>query len=133
MQKVTTLLMFSGRAEEAMNFYVSLFKPSKILSLTRYGPNEAGAEGSVMHGLFTLNGQEFMCIDSSAQHAFTFTPSISLYVRCDTEEEIDTLCARLSEGGQVFMPLNNYGFSAKFAWVADKFGVSWQLNLEGGS
>ena len=133
MQKVTTFPMFTGKAEEAMTFYTSLFKQSQIRRLTRYGPNEAGVEGTVQHALFTLNGQEFMCVDSSVQHAFTFTPSISLYVRCDTEAEIDTLFARLSEGGQVFMPLSNYGFSAKFAWIADPFGVSWQLNLEGGS
>lgn len=133
MQKVTTFLMFTGKAEEAMNFYTSLFKQSEILSITRYGANEAGAEGTVKHAIFTLNRQEFMCIDSNVQHEHTFTPSISLYARCDTEAEIDTLFARLSEGGQVFMPLNNYGFSAKFAWIADRFGVSWQLNLEGGS
>ncbi len=130
MQKVTTFLMFDGQAEEAMNVYTSLFKQSKILSIIHYGANEAGAEGTVQHATFTLNGQEFMCIDSSAQHAFTFTPSISLYVRCDTEEEIDTAFAKLSQDGQVFMPLGRYPFSGKFGWLSDKFGVSWQLNLE---
>jgi predicted 3-demethylubiquinone-9 3-methyltransferase (glyoxalase superfamily) len=114
-----------------MNLYTLLFKQSAILSITRYGANEAGAEGSVQHATFTLNGQEFMCIDSSAQHAFTFTPSISLYVRCDTEKEIDTVFARLLQDGQIFMPLGRYPFSKKFGWVSDKFGVSWQLNLEG--
>jgi predicted 3-demethylubiquinone-9 3-methyltransferase (glyoxalase superfamily) len=133
MQKITTFLMFTGRAEEAMNFYTSLFKQSEILSLTRYGANEAGAEGTVQHAIFTLNGQEFMCIDSSVQHAFTFTPSISLYVRCDTEEEIDAVFAKLSQDGQIHMPLDRYPFSKRFGWVSDKFGVSWQLNLEGGS
>ncbi len=132
MQKITTFLMFDGKAEEAMNFYTSLFKQSEILNLTRYGENEAGAKGTVQHATFTVSGQEFMCIDSNAQHAFTFTPSISLYVRCDTEEEIDTVFAQLSHGGQVFMPLSPYPFSKKFGWVSDKFGVSWQLNLEGG-
>ena len=132
MQKITTFLMFNGRAEEAMNLYTSLFKQSEILSVTRYGANEAGAEGSVQHATFMLNGQEFMCIDSNAQHAFTFTPSISLYVRCDTEEEIDVVFAKLSQDGQIYMPLDRYSFSAKFGWVSDKFGVSWQLNLEAG-
>ena len=130
MQKVTTFLMFNGRAEEAMNLYIPLFKQSEILSITRYGANEAGAEGTVQHATFTLNGQEFMCIDSSAPHAFTFTPSISLYVRCDTEQEIDTAFATLSQDGQIFMPLDQYPFSRKFGWLSDKFGVSWQLNLE---
>ena len=132
MQKVTTFLMFDGRAEEAMNLYTSLFKQSEILSITRYGENEAGAEGTVQHATFTLNGQEFMCIDSSAQHAFTFTPSISLYVHCDTEEEIDAVFAKLSQDGQIFMPLARYPFSKKFGWLSDRFGVSWQLNLEDG-
>ena len=129
MQKITTFLMFDGKAEEAMNFYTSLFENSKILSLTRYGPNEAGAEGTVMHAAFSLGGQEFMCIDSNVKHEFTFTPAISLYVNCETEEEIDGLFEKLSHGGQVLMPLDRYPFSEKFAWLSDKFGVSWQLNL----
>ena len=131
MQKVTTFLMFDGKAEEAMNLYTSLFRQSAILSIARYGANTAGAEGSVQHATFTLNGQEFMCIDSNAQHAFAFTPSISLYVRCDTEEEIDAVFSKLSQDGQVLMPLDRYPFSRKFGWLSDKFGVSWQLNLEG--
>ena len=133
MQKITTFLMFDGKAEEAMRFYMSLFKRSEILGITRYGANEDGVEGTVKHATFTLNGQEFMCIDSSIQHGFTFTPSMSLYVRCDTEGEIDALFAKLAQDGQVLMPLDRYPFSDKFGWVSDKFGVSWQLNLEGGS
>jgi predicted 3-demethylubiquinone-9 3-methyltransferase (glyoxalase superfamily) len=130
MQKITTFLMFDGKAEEAMNLYTSLFKGSKIVNIARYGPNEAGAEGSVMHATFTLNGQEFMAIDSNMKHEFTFTPSMSLYVRCESEAEIDALFATLSQGGEVMMPLDRYPFSQKFGWLADKFGVSWQLTLE---
>jgi predicted 3-demethylubiquinone-9 3-methyltransferase (glyoxalase superfamily) len=130
MQKVTTFLMFTGQAEAAMNLYTSLFKQSAILNITRYGANEAGAEGSVQHATLTLNGQEFMCIDSSPVHAFTFTPSMSLYVRCATEEEIDAVFATLSQDGQILMPLDRYPFSQKFGWLADRFGVSWQLSLE---
>lgn len=130
MQQITTFLMFDGRAEEAMTLYTSLFKQSEILSITRYGVNEAGAEGTVQQALFTLNGQQFMCIDSPAQHAFTFTPSMSLFVRCDTEEDIDEMFAKLAQDGQILMPLGEYPFSPKFAWVSDKFGVSWQLSLE---
>jgi len=128
-QKVTMFLMFDGKAEEAMNFYTSLIGGSKILSITRYGPNEAGAEGTVKHATFSLNGQELMCIDSSTRHEFTFTPAMSLYVNCETEAEIDHLFEKLSHAGQVFMPLDRYPFSNKLAWIADKFGVSWQLNL----
>ena len=130
MQKFTTFLMFTGQAEAAMKLYTSLFKQSAIVNITHYGANDTGAEGTVRHATFTLNGQEFMCIDSSPVHAFTFTPSISLYVRCESEDEIDQVFAALSDGGQVLMPLDQYPFSRKFGWLSDKFGVSWQLNLE---
>jgi predicted 3-demethylubiquinone-9 3-methyltransferase (glyoxalase superfamily) len=129
MQKLTTFLMFAGQAEEAMNFYISLFENSKVLSITRYGSGEAGAEGSVMHATFTLNGQEFMCIDSNIEHGFTFTPAMSIYIKCESEAEIDRLYDTLSNAGQVLMPLDRYPFSEKFAWLADRFGVSWQLSL----
>jgi predicted 3-demethylubiquinone-9 3-methyltransferase (glyoxalase superfamily) len=82
-----------------------------------------------MHALFSLNGQEFMCIDSSIEHAFTFTPAISIYVQCESEAEIDKLFEKLSSGGQVLMPLDQNPFSDKYAWLSDKFGVSWQLSL----
>lgn len=129
-QKITTFLMFEGKAEEAMNFYVSLFDGAEIGSIHRYETTEAGAEGGVVHATFSLAGQTFMCMDSNVKHGFTFTPSMSLYVSCATEEEIDRLFEKLSEGGTVMMPLAAYPFSEKFAWVADKYGVSWQLNLE---
>jgi predicted 3-demethylubiquinone-9 3-methyltransferase (glyoxalase superfamily) len=129
-QKITTFLMFqNGDAEEAMTFYVSLFDDAKVVDVTRIAPGEPGPEGKIKHARFTLAGQEYMCIDSDRVHAFTFTPSMSLYVGCDTEEEIDRLYAALVEGGGALMPLNSYGFSTKFGWVADRFGVSWQLNL----
>lgn len=128
-QKITTFLMFDGKAEEALKFYVSLFKDAKIKSLSRYGKDGPGAEGSVQHAVFTLHGQDYMAIDSPAKHAFGFTPAISLYVQCQTPEEIDDLFKKLSEGGKVFMPLGAYPFSEKFGWLEDRFGVSWQLNL----
>lgn len=81
--------MFQGNEEEAMNFYTSLIEDSEITSITRYGANGPGEEGSVMNATFLLKGQEFMCIDSNVKHEFTFTPSFSIYITCDTEEEID--------------------------------------------
>jgi len=113
-----------------MNFYVSLFDRSEVLSIQRYGPNEADTEGSVKHATFSLNGQQFMCIDSNVKHDWTFTPAISLYVGCQSEEEINRLYERLSEGGQVFVPLDAYPFSEKFVWLGDRYGVSWQLALD---
>jgi predicted 3-demethylubiquinone-9 3-methyltransferase (glyoxalase superfamily) len=131
MQKFTTFLLFTGQAKEAMKFYTSLFKNSEITRVSYYGANEpGGVEGTVQLATFTLNGQEFMCIDSNAQHAFTFTPSISIYVRCENEAEIDRVFEKLSQGGQILMELDHYPFSARFGWVSDKFGVSWQLSLE---
>ncbi len=127
--KITPFLMFEGRAEEAMQFYVSLFADSHIGQVFRYGPGEAGAEGSVMRADFTLARQPVICIDSPAKHAFTFTPSMSMFVDCVDEDEIGRLFNHLSEGGGVMMPLGDYGFSRKFAWLSDRYGVSWQLNL----
>ena len=130
MEKITPFLMFQdGNAEEAMNFYTSIFEDSQITNIVRYGANEAGPEGTVMQATFTLKGQEFMCIDSYIKHKFSFTPSFSIFVTCNTEEELDHFYEKLNEGGQALMPLNNYGFSKKFGWVNDRFGVSWQLNL----
>jgi predicted 3-demethylubiquinone-9 3-methyltransferase (glyoxalase superfamily) len=129
MRKITTFLMFEGKAEEAMNFYVSLFEDSEIKSISRYGENEGGAVGSTRHAVFTINGQELMCIDSVVSHGFSFTPAMSLFVSMDTESELDKIYAALVEGGQILMPLAAYPFSKKYGWVNDRFGVSWQLTL----
>ena len=130
MGKVLPFLMFQdGKAEEAMNLYTSLVDDSEIKRITRYEANQPGDEGTVMQAVFSLKGQEFMCIDSNVKHQFSFTPSFSIYVVCDSEEELDTLYEKLLEGGQALMPIGDYGFSRKFGWVNDKFGVSWQLDL----
>jgi predicted 3-demethylubiquinone-9 3-methyltransferase (glyoxalase superfamily) len=129
MQEITTFLMFTGKAEEAINFYVSVFPNSSIVAINRYAEGEPGVLGTVKHATFILNGLEFMAIDSYEEHGFTFTPSISLFVNCKTEKDIDELFARLSQDGQVLMPLDQYPFSQRFCWINDKFGVSWQLSL----
>lgn len=130
MAKVTTFLMFQGRkAEEAMTFYVSLFPDSAIGRIERYGPGGPGAEGSVKTASFTLAGREYLAIDSPVPHAFGFTPAISLFVDFEAAEALDAAYAKLAEGGGVLMPPGDYGFSRRFAWVNDRFGVSWQLNL----
>jgi predicted 3-demethylubiquinone-9 3-methyltransferase (glyoxalase superfamily) len=130
--RISTFLMFADKAEEAMNFYVSLFADGAVTSIQRYGPGGPGPEGSVMHASFTLNGQRFMCIDSSMTHDFTFTPAMSVFVDCEAEADVDDLFRKLADGGKVLMPLDRYPFSRKFAWLADKFGVSWQINLPNG-
>lgn len=128
-KRITPFLMFEGKAEEAMGFYTSIFPGSEVVEMTRYGPGEMGTEGSVKVARFRLVGREFAAIDSPVQHGFTFTPAFSLFVDFETPEELDAAYARLAEGGRVLMPLGDYGFSARFAWLDDRFGVSWQLNL----
>lgn len=129
-QKITPFLTFQKNdAEEAMNFYISLFDNSKVISMQRWGKEGLGKEGTVMHATFQLNGQQFMCSDSPPIHNWDFTPAVSIYIECENNEEIERLSSKLSENGEVAMPLNNYGFSQKFGWVIDRFGVSWQLNL----
>ncbi len=130
MKTIKPFLMFQGGvAEEAMTFYTSLIEQSEITSIRRYEAGEAGDEGTVMQATFKLKDQEFMCIDSNVTHAFDFTPSISIYLTCDNEEEINHLFQQLGENGSILMPLDNYGFSKRFGWLNDKYGVSWQLTV----
>lgn len=128
-KSVSTFLMFTGRCEEAIHFYVSQLSNSRIENIVKWGAGGPGKEGSVMRASFTLNGLNFMATDSPAVHAFNFTPSMSIFVECESEAELDRVFAAFSEGGQVLMPLANYGFSKKFGWCTDRFGVSWQFNL----
>jgi predicted 3-demethylubiquinone-9 3-methyltransferase (glyoxalase superfamily) len=125
---VTPFLMFEGAAEEALTFYVGLLPRSHVVDLQRYGPDGPGADGSIAMARLVLDGLPVRCTDSPAHHAFSFTPSMSLFVTCEEPAEVDRLSAALGEGGGVLMPVDDYGFSARFAWVNDRFGVSWQLN-----
>lgn len=119
-----------NNAENAMNFYVELFDNSKIINVNRWGKDGPGEAGKIMHATFELNGHLFMCSDSPPIHDWGFTPAVSKFVECANESEIERLFSKLSENGTVTMPLNNYGFSQKFGWVVDQFGISWQLNLK---
>lgn len=123
-QRITTFLMFSGQAEEAMNFYVSLFDEAQIESVFHQ------EDGTVMHATFTLNGQTFMAIDNGKGEHIPFTAAMSLFVTCETEREIDHIFSKLVEEGRILMDLAATPFSVKFGWVEDKYGVSWQLHLE---
>lgn len=130
--QVTTSLTFQdGNAEQAMNFYVSLFPNSKVVDIKRWGKEMPEMEGKIMQGRFELNGSLFMCSDSPAIHEWNFTPAVANYVECDTEDEITNLFSKLSDNGKVMMSIDfDYGFSKKFGFVEDQFGVSWQLNLQ---
>ncbi|MGC6431282.1 MAG: VOC family protein [Jejuia sp.] len=128
--EITTFLTFQdGNAEEAMNFYVDIFENSKITEVRRFGAEGPAPEGSILMARFELNGSKFACSDSYVKHAWNFTPGVSNFVDCNSDKEMESLFGKLSEGGKVLMPLANYGFSEKFGFLEDKFGVSWQLNM----
>ncbi|MBT8232094.1 MAG: VOC family protein [Bacteroidia bacterium] len=129
--EIATFLMFQKEdAEQAMNFYIGLFDNSEIVNIKRWGKEGSGKEGTIMHAIFRLNGKLFMCSDSPPIHAWGFTPAVSNFVECVDENQLEQLFTKLSENGKVMMPIDNYGFSQKFGFVEDQFGVSWQLNLE---
>jgi len=115
MQRINPFLWFNDQAEEAMNFYTSIFKNSKVLSVSRYGEAGPGPAGKVMVASFELEGQKFMALNGGPQ--FTFTEAISFLVNCETQEEVDHLWEKLLEGGQ----------PSRCGWLKDKFGVSWQI------
>jgi predicted 3-demethylubiquinone-9 3-methyltransferase (glyoxalase superfamily) len=115
MQKITPFLWFDGKAEEAMNFYTSIFRNSKIGSVTRYGETGPGQKGTVMSATFQLDGQEFIALNGGPM--FTFSPAISFFVNCETQAEVDDLWEKLSEGGE----------RQRCGWLKDKYGVSWQI------
>lgn len=131
-QKIVPCLWFDSNAEEAATFYTSLFADSHIGKKLLY--SEEGQEitgklpGSVMTVDFTLAGYRFTGLNGGPQ--FAFTPAISFYVTCESEAEIDTLWASLSEGGMALMGLDKYDWSEKYGWVRDRFGLTWQLALE---
>ena len=123
-------LMFQdGKAQAALDLYFATFPDSRMVRVERYAQGDPGPAGTIKVAVFTLCGSEFMCSDSPIKHGFTFTPSSSTFVDFDSAAELDRVFGILSERGRVLMPLNNYGFSQRFGWLNDRFGVSWQLNL----
>jgi len=115
MQKITPFLWFDGNAEEAANFYISIFKNSKMGKVSRYGDAGPGPKGSVMSVTFQIEGQEFFALNGGPQ--FKFTPAISFFVNCETQQEVDDLWEKLSAGGR----------TDRCGWLQDKFGLSWQI------
>jgi predicted 3-demethylubiquinone-9 3-methyltransferase (glyoxalase superfamily) len=122
MRGINPFLWFDNQAEDAMNFYLPLFKDTEVLAVSRYG-------GSVQVVNFRLDNQVFLAMNAGSGP--TFTPAVSFTVGCETEQEVDDLWAQLAEGGFVMMELGKYPFSEKYGWLADKFGVSWQISLSG--
>jgi len=123
-------LMFQGGiAQAALDLYFSTFPESRMVKVEHYVAGEPGPAGTIKVAIFMLCGREFMCSDSPVKHAFDFTPSSSTFVDFDSAAELDRAFDALSKDGKVLMPLGDYGFSTRFGWLADRFGVSWQLNL----
>ncbi|GAA3582403.1 VOC family protein [Amycolatopsis ultiminotia] len=128
MSDLVPFLMFQKRdAAEAMAFYTSLLPGDSVLSEQRYGPEGPGPEGTIVMAEFTVARQRVRCSDSHVKHGFDFTPSLSLFVTCDSQAELKRLYDALVDGGGALMPLDDYGFGP-FGWVNDRYGVSWQLN-----
>lgn len=132
MQKITPFLWFDNNAEEAVDFYTSIFDNSKILSITRYNEESAKVSGqkpgTAMTIAFKLEGQSFTALNGGPYNKIN--PSISFFVYCESEDKINLLYEKLSEGGLVMMPLDKYDWSPRYAWVQDKFGLSWQLDID---
>ncbi|TDE34861.1 VOC family protein [Actinomadura sp. 6K520] len=143
-QKLSVFLMFHGNAEEAMDFYTSLFEDGEVLQVIRARAEDAGwTEGTLQYGIFKLAGQQVVCSntpppdsrlhDLMPWHEFTFNPAMTIYVQRDSVEDFDKLYEALAEGGEVHLPARDYGFSPRFAWVSDRYGISWRIDLSAGS
>ena len=127
---VRPFLMFQdGVAQAALDLYFATFPDSRMVRVEHYAQDEPGPVGAIKVAVFTLCGREFMCSDSPIKHKFSFTPSSSTFVEFDSVAELERVFGVLSDSCEVLMPLDNYGFSQRFGWVNDRFGVSWQLNF----
>jgi predicted 3-demethylubiquinone-9 3-methyltransferase (glyoxalase superfamily) len=126
---LTPFLMFIGRAEEAMNFYVDTFPDAEILSLDHAGPDDPSGEGTVRGATFRIANQTLRCIDSPDVHGFGFTPAVSFFYDCDDEDQFTAIFDKLSVDGSILMPPDAYPFAKRFAWLNDRFGLSWQLSV----
>lgn len=127
---MTPFVMFQGGAGRgALEFWAAVVPDSCIEALELFGPEGPGPEGTIKRAVMVIRGQRVMAHDSFIDHGFGFTPSLSFFIDCADEAEIDRLFTALGEDGRVLMPLGAYGWSQKFGWVEDRFGVSWQLEL----
>lgn len=124
-------LTFAGQAEEAINLYVSLFKNSEVTSIARYAAGESGPTGGVKQATFTIGGNLFLASDSAVDHPFTFTPSFSILVECESQSEFQRAFDQLSNGGKIVIPPGQYEGIGVVAWLEDRYGVFWRMVLEG--
>ncbi len=133
MTNLRPMLMFAGaqlgKAEEAIEFYTALFPRSRIINIDRHGTGEVEVEGTVQLARFEIGAIEILATDSNYEHDFSFTPSISLFIDLESDAELDRVYGELVHLGKEMVPVDDYGFSRRYGWVQDRFGVSWQLNV----
>ncbi|KYQ94892.1 hypothetical protein AWY96_15960 [Serratia plymuthica] len=131
MSQVATFILFQGNARQAIDLYSGLFSSFKVQQLLHYDETPDG-QRRIKQASIDFDRQHLVFSDSPVSHDFSFTPAVSLHVNLATEAELERVFARLAEGGEVLMPLDDYGFSARFGWLNDRFGLSWQLNVPAG-
>ncbi|CAI2439927.1 VOC family protein [Serratia plymuthica] len=131
MSQVATFILFQGNALQAIDLYSGLFSSFKVQQLLHYDETPDG-QRRIKQASIDFDRQHLVFSDSPVSHDFSFTPAVSLHVNLATEAELERVFARLAEGGEVLMPLDDYGFSARFGWLNDRFGLSWQLNVPAG-
>jgi predicted 3-demethylubiquinone-9 3-methyltransferase (glyoxalase superfamily) len=131
MSKVSTFVMFQGQAQQAIDLYSELFAGFKVQQVQHYDDSNDGPL-RIRQAFIDFDRQNLVFTDSPISHDFGFTPAVSLFINFATDAELERVFARLAEGGEVLMPIDDYGFSARFGWLNDRFGLSWQLNVPAG-
>lgn len=131
MSQVSTFVMFQGEAQQAIDLYSQVFERFRLMQVQHYDPTPDGRR-LIKHATIDFDRQNLVFIDSPISHDFSFTPAVSLFINLPNEEALERAFHRLAEGGKVLMPLDDYGFSARFGWLNDRFGLSWQLNVPAG-
>ncbi|MEL5297352.1 VOC family protein [Serratia nevei] len=131
MSQVSTFVMFQGEAQQAIDLYSQVFARFRLMQVQHYDPTPDGRR-LIKHATIDFDRQNLVFIDSPISHDFSFTPAVSLFINLPNEEALERAFHRLAEGGKVLMPLDDYGFSARFGWLSDRFGLSWQLNVPAG-
>jgi predicted 3-demethylubiquinone-9 3-methyltransferase (glyoxalase superfamily) len=139
-QKLSVFLMFHGNAEEAMNFYLSAFGNGEVVHVIRARAEDAGwTEGTLQYAIFKIADQQVVCMNTpppgsrdyniARWYEFKFNPAMTIYVERESKEDFDQLYEALIEGGKIYLPAQNAGFSPMFAWVSDRYGISWRISL----
>ncbi len=129
MKSFLPFLTFNGNAMEALTFYKDIFYDMEVEFLQEYGGDAPALEGKIMQALISIEGRKIMISDSRTPEEFSFTPSMAFYIECSDMNEAELYYRKLKKGGAILVPLDEYGTGRYFAFVQDRFGLSWQLNF----